>query len=221
MTVTDISPRRKSKVAITLSPPPPQNLVGAEYEGEKLLIDKTIAARCNIAKGVALTLDDINQLIYVSESFRAKQRAIWLLSGQDYSEKGLYEKLLKYFTPKASAFAVAQMLERGYVNDKKFATKLLEKFKSNNLSKRQISVKLMQKGISKEIIDSVLKNEDVKDTDFERALEIIKTKYIKKLGTKEDRQKTFTALMRRGFLSEDIKKAIKYFENSCFEEEIY
>lgn len=221
MTVCDISPRRKSRVALTLLPPPPTDLAGAEYEGEKLLIDKVIAARCNIAKGTELEPDDIKQLIFVSECYRAKQKAIWLLSGQDYSEKGLYEKLLKAFTPKASAFAVAQMIERGYINDEKFAAQLSEKFKSNNLSKRQIATKLMQKGISKQIVDSIFKNDDTANTDFERALKLIKTKYINKLSTKEDRQKTFLALMRRGFLVEDIKKAIASFNDDCFQEEIY
>ena len=117
MTVCEIAIRRKSRVAISLLPPPPPNIEGAEYEGEKLLIDKTISARCNITKNAELSLEDIKQLVYVSECYRAKQRAIWLLSGQDYSEKGLFEKLTKNFTPKASAFAVSQMVERRFIND--------------------------------------------------------------------------------------------------------
>jgi regulatory protein len=220
MTVCDISPRRKCRVAVSITPAPPTNLSGAEYEGEKLLIDRVIATRCNLVKGAELELDDIKQLVYVSECYRAKQKAIWLLSGQDYSEKGLYEKLLKNFTPKASAFAVAQMLKRGYINDENFAARLCDKFKTNNLSKRQIYQKLIQKGISKEIADSVLKTDNTANSDFERVLKLIKTKYAKKLSTKEDRQKTFNALMRRGFLVEDIKKAMKCFEDDCFEEEI-
>ena len=66
-----------------------------------------------------------------------------------------------------------------------------------------------------------VKAEHLKNTDFERAITLIKTKYAKKLSTKEDRQKTFMALMRRGFLVEDIKKAMKCVETDCFDEEIY
>lgn len=221
MTVTDVSIRRKSRVAVTLLPPPPKNLTGGEYEGEKLLIDKTIAARCNISKGAEFTLDDIKQLIFVSECYRAKQRAIWLLSGQDYSKKTLYEKLLKNFSPKAAAFAVAQMVERGFVNDKNYAALLTNKCKAKNLSKRQIAQKLAKSGISKEISDSLLNDAELEHTDLERVRNLIKIKYINKLSTKEDRQKTFAALMRRGFLADDIKKAIKSFEEDCFDEEIY
>ena len=221
MTVTEIAVRRKNRVALTLIPPPPANLEGAEYEGEKLLIDKTILLRCNLEKGSELNHQDLNQLVFVSQCYRAKQRAIWLLSGQDYSEKGLYEKLLKSFTPKAAAFAVKQMIERGFVNDKNFAALLVKRCKEKNLSKRQIFQKLIKNGISKEISDSLLKDDDLVNTDFERALTLIKTKYAKKVNTKEDRQKTFAALMRRGFTVDDIKKALARFDDDSFDEEIY
>lgn len=220
MTVTEVAIRRQSRVAVSLSPAPPKNLEGAEYEGEKLLIDKVIAARCNVTKGTDFTFDDIRQLVYVSECYRAKQKAIWLLSGQDYSEKGLYEKLIKSYTPKASAFAVAQMVERGFINDEKFADLLIKRCKAKNLSKRQTAEKLFKKGISKEISDSLLKKEEMQNTEFERALALIKSKYIKKLSTKEERQKTFMALMRRGFRTEDIKKAMDHANDNCFDEEI-
>lgn len=221
MTVVDVAPRRKHRVAVTLSPPPEAGILGAEYEGEKILIDKVIAARCDIAKGAVLSDADVKQLIFVSECYRAKERAVWLLSGQDYSEKGLYNKLLKVYTKEAAAFAVAQMQKKGFINDEKFAAALALKCKAKNMSKRQIAEKLFQNGISKEISDSLLNTEETNNTDFECALKLIKSKYINKLSNPNDRQKTFAALMRRGFSSEDIKKAMEYCQKGCFEEEIF
>ena len=223
MTVVDVSPRRKNRVAITLSPPPEANYEGAEYEGEKLLIDKLIAARCDIVKGAALSIADVKQLIFVSECYRAKERAVWLLSGQDYSEKALYNKLTKTYTKKAAAFAVAQMQKKGYINDAKFAAALILKCKSKNMSKRQMAEKLAQNGISKEISDRLLKvEEDLSATDAFRAAELIKNKYINKIDNEEGRKKTFGALMRRGFSYSDIKKAFEAVTCSdCFEEEIF
>lgn len=213
MIVIDLSPRRKHRVALTLSPPPESGISGAEYEGEKLLIDKVIAARCDISKGTELSEADLKQLVFVSECYRAKERAVWLLSGQDYSEKGLYNKLVRTFTPKAAAFAVGQMQKKGFVNDEKFAAALVLKYKTKNLSKRQIAQKLTQNGISKEISDNLLKvEEDVSATDALRAAELIKSKYINKIKDEEGRKKTFAALMRRGFSYSDIKKAFELTE---------
>ncbi len=219
MTVVDIAPRRKHRVAVTLSPPPEAGIFGAEYEGEKLLIDKVIAARCDIVRGAELSDVDIKQLIFVNECYRAKERAMWLLSGQDYSEKGLYNKLTKAYTKKAAAFAIAQMQKRGFINDEKFAAALVSRYKAKNMSKRQMSEKLAQNGISKEISDCLLKtDEDVSATDALRAAELIKNKYINKIGDEEGRKKTFAALGRRGFSYSDIKKA---FELDEFKEEIF
>ena len=219
MTVLEVAPRRRHRVAVTLSPSPEVGLEGAEYEGEKLLIDKVIAARCDIVKGAVLSAEDVKQLVFVSECYRAKERAVWLLSGQDYSEKGLYQKLIKTYTKKAAAFAVAQMQKKGFISDEKFAAALVLKCKAKNMSKRQMAEKLAQKGISNEISDSLLKGqEDVSATDASRAAELIKAKYINKIGDEENRKKTFSALQRRGFSYSDIKKA---FETVSFEEEIF
>ena len=213
MTVIDLSPRRRHRVALTLSPPPEAGISGAEYEGEKLLIDKEIAARCDIAKGIELSEADLRQLILVSECYRAKERAIWLLSGRDYSEKGLYNKLINSFTPKAAAFAVAQMQKKGFINDENFAAALVLKYKAKNLSRRQMAQKLVENGISKEISDKLLKvEEDLSATDALRAAELIKGKYMNKIKDEEGRRKTFAALMRRGFSYSDIKKAFELTE---------
>ena len=223
MTVIDVSIRRKHKVAVTLSPPPETNISGAEYEGEKLLIDKVIASRCDIVKGAELSYEDVKQLVFVSECYRAKERAVWLLSGQDYSEKGLYNKLIKTYTKKAAAFAVAQMQKKGFINDEKFAAALVSKFKVKNMSKRQMAEKLAQSGISKKISDNLLKlNEDVSATDTLRAVELIKSKYLNKIGDENNRKKVFSALMRRGFSYSDIKKAFELVAKiDLFEEEIF
>lgn len=222
MTVIDVALRRKSRVAVTFLPPPPLGIEGAEYEGEKLLIDKTIAARCDIVKGIELSMADVKQLIFVSECYRAKERAVWLLSGQDYSEKGLYNKLCKIFTKKAAAFAVSQMVSKGYISDERFATNLIAKCKAKNMSVRQMAEKLAFNGISKELSDSLLKGEeDLSLTDCQRAKELILLKYKNKISNEEDRRKTFAALMRRGFSYSNIKKAMEQVLGSdCFDEEI-
>ena len=221
MTVLDVSPRRKHLVAVTLSPSPEADIEGAEYEGEKLLIDKVIAAKCDIVKGAVLSTEDVAQLVFVSECYRAKERAIWLLSGQDYSEKGIYNKLIKAFTPKAAAFAVAQMQKKGFINDESFAEALVSKYKAKNLSKRQMAQKLISNGISKEICDNLLKaEEDLSATDYFRAAELIKGKYMNKIKDEDGRKQTFAALMRRGFSYSSIKKAFELVaEFDLFEEE--
>ena len=139
MRVVNIAPRRRLRVAVTLSPPPKADILGAEYEGENLLIDKEIARRCEIVVGTD-----------------------------------------------------SQMLKKGYINDERFAKRLISSCVAKNMSERQISEKLFQNGISAEVSNSLLKeNENISKTELCRALELIRSKYKNKIGDENSRKKDF------------------------------
>lgn len=208
MLVTEIAVRRRGLAAVSLSPPAPKGLEGAEYEGDRLLIDREILNRCDIKEKTTLTDADLRQLVFVSECYRAKQRAVWLLSLSDTSEKALYDKLCRLFTKRAAAFGVEQMVKSGYLNDERYANGLVEKFKQSNLSLRQIKVKLAQKGISTELIKRLLSQEKDDLAERQRLSALVRAKYMNKLSDGEQIKKTVAALKRRGFSHTDIKAVI-------------
>ena len=209
MQVIDIGIRRRGLAAVLLEPRVSKELKGADYEGDRLLLDRTILERCGISKGTLLSEDDVNQLVYVSECYRAKQKAIWHLSQSDHSEKGLYDKLCRSFTDKAAAFATKQMIEKGYVDDKKFAERFIAKQMAKNASVREIKNKLFLKGISAEIIKEQIEKIDVWNNEVERAVALINAKYKNKLSDENGVQKTFASLQRKGFSYSDIKSAFE------------
>ncbi len=220
MQVTDIAPRRKGYSAVTLSPPPPLGICGGEYEGERLLIDKVILTRLHIKRGSELSIEDLEQLVYVSECYRAKQRAIWHLKGKDYSEKNLYDKLRRSFSDRAAAFAMSQMVQKGFLDDERYATRLIAKLKEKNLSRRECEAKLYLKGVPKEILARLLEEEHLSLSDSDRALSLIKNKYLNKIKDEDGRRRTVQALQRRGFSYSDIKKALDSILGDIQSEEI-
>ncbi len=220
MIITDIAIRRRGLSAITFTPAPPK-IEGAEYEGERLLIDREIIARCHLKKEEELEVADLKELVLVSESFRAKQKAIWYLSGGDCSEKALFEKLCKSFSEKAAAFGVAQMVKRGYVDDYKYATRLAKKFREENRSKRDAAERLYLKGIPADLAKEVLLEQNYGEDEALRAAEIIRKSYINKIGDDESVKKTVMALQRKGFGFSDIKKALEIILNELEAKEIF
>lgn len=216
MQIIDICTRRRGLAAVELSPPPNPDIAGAEYEGERLLLDREILSRCSIKKGMTLSTDELNQLVYVSECYRAKQKAVWCLSRSDYSEKTLYDKLCQSYTAKASAFAVEQMIRKGYVDDRKYADRLIEKLKNKNTSYRAIKNKLMQKGVSMQVAQAALENAGLMQSDVERATLLLETKYKNKLADENNIRKTIAALQRRGFSYSDIKTALDRLQKDIF-----
>lgn len=221
MIVTDITLRRKGLSLVKFSPPPPKGLPGAEYEGENLLLDRVILSRCQIKKATQLSLQDVKQLILASECYRAKQKAVWLLSVSDHSKKSLLDKLKRTFTTKAAEFAIEQMIEKNYLNEEKYAKNLLEKYKAQNLSLNQIKAKLFQKGVQKEVTEALLNEVDLSDTDYARLIALIEHKYKTKITDEESRRRTVAALRRRGFTFSDIKKALEQICSLQQTEEIY
>ena len=81
-----------------------------------------------------------------------------LLKVRDYSEKILVEKALsKNYSPEEIQESINYLLEKNFLNDLRLAENLVQKYK-NQKGLNWIKQKLVQKGISKENIEFVLKN---------------------------------------------------------------
>lgn len=219
MKVVLIATRRRGLSAVSFFPAPPKDIPGAEYEDERVLIDRVILGRCNINIGTELSENDLKELVYVSECYRAKQRAVYYLSQGDLSAKGLNDKLKRNFSERASAFAVAQMIKKGYLDDERYAERLIGQLQAKNLSQRAIVNKLYLKGISNEIAKKMLERDELAPSDAERAESLIISKYKNKISDEVGIKRTFAALQRRGFSYSDIKKAFERIKEDAFEGE--
>ena len=206
MKVVNIEIRRKHLAAITLFPAP-EKIGTGEYEGDKVLIDREILSRCSVSINTELSVEELKELIYVSECYRAKEKAVWYLSRGDLSEKALFEKLKRSFSEKAAAFALSQMVKRGYVNDRRYAENLAKKFAGQNVSARASIGKMLEKGVPLDLAKEVLQGS--KGTDSERAYKLLCSKYKNKTESEDDRRRTIAALQRRGFSYSDINTALK------------
>lgn len=153
---------------------------------------------------------ELNHHLQESEYIRAKSRGMWFLDRADYSEKTLYEKIVAGgISQAAAARAVARIKELGLINDQKFAARLAAQMSDSNISKREAYAKLYNKGIPKEIIKSVLEQTPFDET--EQITAIINQKYRSKMDTKENIQKVYAALIRKGFSYSAVSEAIKKY----------
>lgn len=187
----------------------------AEYESEKLLIDREILKRLQIEKGSELTLDEIKDLVFVSQCYRAKNKAVWYLSQSDLSKKALYDKLLRTYSQKASAFAVEQMLKKGYLNDERYAENLAHRLFSQNVSVKAAVGKMLAKGVDLDLAKKAVA--EYKDDNYLSAYRLLITKYKNKLSNEDDVRRTVQALLRRGFSYTDVKSALEKVKSSADE----
>ncbi len=157
-------------------------------------------------------IDDETLKFHLKESdyIRAKSRGMWFLDRADYSEKTLYEKIIaRGISSGGAPRAVARIKELGLIDDNKLASRLAEQMSEANISKREAYAKLYQKGIPTAVIKSVLE-----ETIFDEAAQVdavIKKKYKNKMSDKDQIQKVYAALIRKGFSYSAARDAIKKY----------
>lgn len=75
--------------------------------------------------GTEISEDDWQRLVQQINERKALNKAVELLSHRDHSAKELRDKLLRTADSDAADKAVAQMLDAGYLDDEKYARRLV------------------------------------------------------------------------------------------------
>lgn len=135
-----------------------------------------------------------------------------LLSYRDHSAKELINKLVqKGHKREYSENAVEKLKDYGYVNDERYARFLAESLSERKgMSTRAIRSEMLQKGISSEIADNITES-----LDFDpilRIIDLLKTKYSRKISDEKGIKRTVASLQRLGYRWSDINAAFRRLE---------
>jgi len=96
-----------------------------------------------------------------------------------------------------------RLVDRGYINDEKFARFWVEnRNRSKGVSRRKLTAELRTKGVDSSIIELVFSESERNDDDELRKM------ITKKRSKYEDEQKLIAYLARQGFSYDDIKSAL-------------
>ena len=168
----------------------------AVYKGE--------LSRYHLEEGAVLPPEVYEELVNRVLKKRATLRAMHILERTDKTEAQLRRKLEESEYPKeAVESAIAYVTSYGYLDDRRYAEHYIE-CKKQGKGKARLKMELVQKGISREIIEEVLES-----TDFGETREMIRQIILKKRKTdipmnEKEKQRLYGFLMRKGFSSSDI-----------------
>lgn len=145
----------------------------------------------------------------MTETEKAVNRAMQLLTARDYTEKQLRDKLLKYFEEQETAAAVAYVKSYHYLDDVRYADNYLEYYKDFR-SYRRMEVDLMKKGIARDVIRACWEDKLEQGCDYDEGEQIrrLLEKRHFNPGTADykEKQRTYAFLCRKGFSGETIRK---------------
>jgi regulatory protein len=167
-----------------------------------------IAIEYGIAVGADVTRIDLEQMMADDENKRALSCAFKHISVSEKSEKQVRDHLTKKgFSQGAISKALSRLKELSYVDDLSLAQSFVEHSRSSGI--HALRYKLIQKGIPKDIIDSVLLTL-TDDGQLEKAISIIKIQLPRysKYDEFEKKKRLNAFLLRKGFSWEIAEQAI-------------
>jgi 1,2-diacylglycerol 3-alpha-glucosyltransferase len=134
-----------------------KNKVNISFDNaNKLSIDKEVFTNFYLYEGKELSKEEYKSILELNDTNKLLQYALKLRSKSIYSEYKLREKLYSKEASKRSVDKVIKIL-KGYdlIDDKAYASDLVEYYNSLNYGENKIKTKLAEKGIFKEIVDKM------------------------------------------------------------------
>lgn len=200
MLVTQISEVSKSRCRVYLD----GQFAFALYKGE--------LRRFQIKVDHELSEESYQEIMTQILPKRAKLRSMNLLQSRDYTRRQLADKLEQGDYPQECIEeAIAYVESYGYIDDKRYARDFIE-YHLSSRSRTRMETDLMRKGINKEIIREAfdeLAGSGVEQDELAMACDLLrKKKYCTDTATRQEQQKMYGFLYRRGFRSDIISKAL-------------
>lgn len=207
MFVTEIRPLNKKKSRILFD------------DGEDLVLYNGEIRASRIKEQEELPVEVYEKLAGEVLTKRAKHRAMYLLLGQMRTKKELEDKLRKDGYPeRAIEEAVSYVESFHYIDDRAYVEQYLAGSGAKK-GKKAVLYALAQKGVDRELVESVLEEqEDARDE-----YELAKSAAFAKLGPphrldEKEYRRAAGFLTRKGFGSSEIRRALEEYQDSADEE---
>lgn len=153
----------------------------------------------------------LEELRKQSDTRKALDKAMDLLSLRDHAAGELYQKLCRKFDGPSAAYAVAKAQELGLLDDAAFARRRAAELLRKRKSRRAILDDLAAKGIDRdtaaEAVEALYADEE-QDPELTAAAQLVQRHYAAKLAAGR-RDQVAAALARRGFSHAVIRQALE------------
>lgn len=206
MIVTDVSPFKGSMMCVELSG-------GGLAQEMKIYIHSEIIRKYNVAKGMELSEEETDRLIYENDLRRARERALYLMESRDHSYRELFDKLEKNYSEDICFEVCNRLAEIGVINDRRYAEKLCRQlFDVKKLGRYRVRQEMRLKGLGSEIIEEAMENFSEEDESFERLEKLVEQKYERYLTDRKGVEKVRNALARKGYSFGEIKEVLDLYD---------
>lgn len=171
-----------------------------------------VFAACGWRVGDEVEPDELAGAQYQSEVRMCKDKALRLLSGQDYTRRQLLERLCRTQDSSAAEEAVERMAELGLVDDYQYAMRCARDLVHlRAFSPRRVEQELRRRGVDEEIIEEAIAQFE-EDDPCEAIAAFLRRRHPAVLLGEADeraRRRAVAALQRLGYAYGDIRHVLE------------
>lgn len=180
---------------------------------EKIRLHYEIAVQCGLRKNDELSETQLNSILKEEELFSLRNSALRLITRRPHSSFELRTKLLKKkFQKEDITKIINDFLSKGYLSDKDFAERFIEEGLKKKKGLMKIKAELFSKGVSREIIDSIIQKYEGDSLLLPNAKSLAQRKLEslrhKNLEPIQKKQKLFSYLSGKGYSSDIIRQVV-------------
>lgn len=177
--------------------------------GEELILYRSEVCRFHLKENEEIAEEEYFRLLHEVLGKRAKKRVMHLLERMDRTEYQLREKLKAGGYPEVCIDeAIEYVKSYHYLDDYRYACTYV-RYHMERMSRQQIKMKLVQKGIRREWIENAIEEEYSSD-ETEQIIKLLsKRHFVAGEADEKEFQRTYQYLLRRGFQSSDVLRQMK------------
>ena len=170
-----------------------------ELDGEPAMtVDKRVLDDSPYKEGSEIDDEQLFALLETSKRRRAREKALWLLSGRDYAAGELIEKLTPEAGEVVAAETVAVLQEQGLIREEAYARRLAQELcLRRHFPRRRAIQELTRRGIDRELAEEAVL--EIDSDDFQEALALLEKKRYTDTDKQKLRQKVTGFLARQGY----------------------
>lgn len=192
--------RKGNKVKVTFS------------DSTSISFSQEIFKNFPLSPGQSIDSQTFKLLQKENEYFEIKKSALRFLSIRNHSYKELERKLIKKkFNREIVHKVLNELIELKYLNDYSFAEQFYTELKNKFFGPLKIKNEMIKRGIDREIVEEITRdyfNDD--DLQKQNILELLnKTKFPKKISSKQELQKIYNHLINRGFSHQPVMQVLR------------
>lgn len=199
MELTAMEPRRHSLTALFLD---------GEYA---VSVDTETLLQAGWKLGCEVTDEELHSLLQHSDERRAREKALYLLEHRSHSRKELEDKIARTVPRPVAAAAAEKMEELGLVDDTDFAQRCARELYRKGFARRRVLWELSRKGIDPETAEAAASENE---PDTAEGIDTVLHKKYRDLSDEKVRRRAAAALQRLGYSGEDIRAALKRYDET-------